>query len=204
MYANKVGDVFQSGLPGTISELLAKFQYLPSCSIVHTDSAVLPQGPLYWSTYNILIHPSERTVRPYTITYLCKEHQGQDVQSPPFLSVTPYRSIDPNKILDMVDPISRDMVPAKVELAHNVVTVEAMQAQTALGQLPVLDDLYFTGGWTNGAGLHEEILAQNVDILRRICGYHDDDLREIYLAEYPDYVPAHIRRTLGEDLPQLP
>ena len=118
--------------------------------------------------------------------------------------MTPYRSIDPNKILDMVDPISLAKVPAKVDLAHNVVTVEAMQAQTALGQIQGHDDLYFTGGWTNGAGLHEEILAQNVDTLRRICGYLDDDLREIYLAEYPDYVPAHIRRTLGEDLPLLP
>ena len=47
-------------------------------------------------------------------------------------------------------------LPAIANLRHNVLDFDCLAAQETMQQLQGYDNLYFAGGWTRGAGLHED------------------------------------------------
>lgn len=195
VYADVVSQVVALGLPPLMSTMLAHFSYFDSMSIVHDDDAMLPTDPAAWSTYNILVYPpGTRSLRPYTITYVEQKHQGHDTNAPPYITLTPFGAVQERGIPEMIDLPGADRIKAVTYLRHNTLTLDAMAVQRLLPGIQGENNLWFTGGWTNGAGLHEEILAQSREIALRIrdifiigehgASYRDDD---------PTYVPKHIR-----------
>lgn len=206
VHADKVHRVLPSGLPPTMSTLLARFEYFDSVSIVHADASMLPPEESAWSTYNILVYPpGTKSLRPYTITYVEQKHHGNDSNAPPYITLTPYGAVDDKTIPKMIDLPKSKLVQAVTYLRHNTLTIETMAAQRFIRTLQGQNGLWFTGGWTNGAGLHEEILAMSKEIAMRIRalhvvgedeeGYHDDD---------QDYVPKYIRNTFSDAAEPLP
>jgi len=208
VYANEVSRVIPTGLPQLMPFLLAQFRYFDSISIVHDDASLLPAQQEQWSTYNILIYPpNTRMLRPYTITYVTQKHQGHDTNDPPYLTLTPFGPIPESTIQQMIDlgelP-AKDKISAVTYLKHNLVSVDSMAAQRYLPSMQGINNLYFTGGWTNGAGLHEEIIAQSLDVASRLRGIIPIHGPENYVHDDPSHVPGHVRKSLGEDLPLLP
>lgn len=200
VYADTVNRVIALGLPPLMSTLLAQFEYFDSISIVHADPAMLPPDESAWSTYNILVYPpGTRSLRPYTITYVERKHHGQNSNEPPYITLTPYGAVDANSIPNMVDLPKSDSVQAVTYLRHNTLSVDAMAAQRYVRALQGQNGLWFTGGWTNGAGLHEEILAMSKEIAQRIRGIHViGEHEEGYHDADPTYVPKYIRDSFSE------
>lgn len=205
VYADVVSQVVALGLPPLMSTMLAQFRYFDSVSIVHDDDAMLPTDPAAWSTYNILVYPpGTRSLRPYTITYVERKHQGEDTNAPPFITLTPFGAIQESTVPEMLDLPSGERVKAITYLRHNTLTPEAMAVQRLLPGLQGQNNLWFTGGWTNGAGLHEEILAQSRSIALRIRDIHELEHGECYRDDDPSYVPKHIRDSFESKPEVLP
>jgi predicted NAD/FAD-binding protein len=183
--ADRVGQVIDRGLTNRMVTAFSHFDYYNSIGIVHNDESLLPEDKAAWSTYNILVYPPGcRMLRPYTITYVSHKHQGRNSNDPPFVTLTPYEPIDVQKVETMLDLLAQDREPAVGYFRHNTLTSQAILEQENLHEEQGRNGLWFTGGWTNGAGLHEEILAMSKEIAEHIrrfpdvaqAGYHGDDL----------------------------
>src|SRR5690606_23042163 len=136
--------------------------------------------------------PKTKSLRPYTITYVERKHHGQNSNDPRYITLTPYGAVDDKTIPKMIGLPKSKWVKAVACLPHNTLTVDAMATQRFVRTLQGQNGLWFTGGWTNGAGLHEEILAMSKEFAMCIRdlhvvgedeeGYHDDD--QTYVAKY--------------------
>ncbi|MEQ9081022.1 MAG: NAD(P)-binding protein [Sandaracinaceae bacterium] len=205
VYADVVSRVVALGLPPLVPTLLSQFAYYDSMAVVHDDVNMLPTDEKMWSTYNILVYPPEtRLLRPYTITYVTRKHQAEDSNQPPYLTLTPYGAVDDGGVPTMLDLPSSSRVKALAYLRHNTLSVDAMAAQRMLPALQGQSNLWFTGGWTNGAGLHEEILAQSKEIALRIRNIFEVGHGESYREDDPSYVPKHKRDSFESAPEALP
>ncbi len=206
VYADTVSRVIALGLPPLMPTLLSQFEYFDSIGIVHDDVAMLPPDTKAWSTYNILVYPpGTRSLRPYTITYVERKHHGEDSNAPPYVTLTPYGAVDDAGIPKMFALPSSDRIEAVTFLRHNTLSVDAMVAQKYVRAMQGQNGLWFTGGWTNGAGLHEEILAMSKEIAMRIRGiFVIGEHEEGYRDDDPTYVPKHLRDTFSVDASPLP
>lgn len=194
VYADQVPNVIVAGLPPMMPTLLAQFRYFTSISIVHEYEDAMPPEQEQWRTYNILIHQEQaRMLRPYTIAYVCKMHQGEDKAEPPFVSLSPSVPIPDGDILEMIDMDTGEMVKAVAYLRHNLVSVDTLAAQRMMDAFQGHNNIYFTGGWTKGAGLHEETLSTSLDIANRIRGYFVIGQSHSYSDMDPEYTPKYIR-----------
>jgi predicted NAD/FAD-binding protein len=183
-------------LTGKQKATLEEFTYLPSTAYAHTDTALLPPR-LFWRTYNILIHETDQRFTPYTISYVVNFHQNdaanpeyQNIEKPLlfFCTLNPHREIPEHEILRQPND-----EPAIARFPHNVVNNKALTAQRAVWgeawpephraltsvleeELPPRDkwgiqglgNVFFTGGWTLGAGLHEQCLMSAAKVNRMV------------------------------------
>ena len=196
--AEEVSRSIALGLPPLMDTLLAQFEYLDSMAIVHDDEAMLPADRSRWSTYNILVYPpATRSLRPYTITYVDRKHQGENSDDPPYLTLTPFGAVDAEGIPPMIALPSGERIEAVAYLRHNTLSVDAMGAQAMLPSIQGQNRLWLNGGWANGAGLHEEIIALSKEIALRVRGFFVPDLGETRRADDPSYDPRHVRESLG-------
>lgn len=196
--AEEVSRAIALGLPPLMDTLLAQFEYLDSMAIVHADESMLPEDRARWSTYNILVYPpGTRSLRPYTITYVDRKHQGEPVDAPPYLTLTPFGAVAEAGIPTMLDLPKSDRVEAVAYLRHNTLTLDAMGAQAMLPAMQGQNRLWFTGGWANGAGLHEEIIALSKEVALRVRGFFVGDLGETRRKDDPSFVPKHVRDSFG-------
>jgi len=181
-----------SNLTPEQADVLEHFTYLPSTAYAHTFAGVLPARE-FWRTYNILIRepslqPIAESTTPYSISYLVNDHQNDKKFNPGphrpfFCSLTPFEDIPSECIL-----LQPDGAQAKADFPHNVLNEKAIKGQGELWgsawekpalalepseELPEPDTwgiqgdrgIFFTGGWTLGAGLHEQCW-QSADRIR--------------------------------------
>lgn len=193
VYADQVPNVIAAGLPPLMPTLLAQFRYFTSISIVHNYEDVMPP-PKERLTYNILIHQQEaRMLRPYTIAYVSKMHQGEETKDAPFVSLSPSIPIPEDDIFEMVDVATGDKIKSVAYFRHNMVSIDSLAAQRMMDAFQGHNGIYFTGGWTKGAGLHEEILSTSLDVANRIRGYFVPGQSHSYSERDPEYVPKYVR-----------
>lgn len=206
VHADQVSSVIPHDLSGELAGLLARFDYMNSISIVHDDPSVLPANETAWCTYNILIYPRETTsLRPYTMTYIEPKHQGLDVNSPPFVTVTPYSPLRNSSIYTMRALPGDERIKAVQYFRHNTLTASALQAQQEIKKHHQGNkNLYFTGGWTTGAGLHEEILVNSKMIASMLRGFHDPETDSEYYSDDGCTVPRYISNSFVEDAQVFP
>jgi predicted NAD/FAD-binding protein len=189
--ADEVQAVVTHGLPEPLPSMLTTFRYINSIAIAHQDEAVMPPRRDDWRTYNIRIFPPKaRLLRPYTISYVETMHQGAktpwgDVW---FVTENPPFPIADHLILDMVEPTGK-REKAVAYFRHNTITTESMRAQRHLPSLQGENSLYFTGGWTFGAGLHEEILHNSRRVSHKLLNIPTTD-EATFLYRGPVREPA--------------
>jgi len=179
-HADTCFHVITEGLTSDQVNLLSSFRYFDSISVAHTYTPVMPVDSTKQSTYNILIHEDYAQLRPYTISYVCNRHQN-DAANPEynkfnttryFVSLNPYRRIPKNNILQQPDN-----KPAITYMSHNTLDFRSMEQQKKLHTLQGEHGLYFSGGWTVGAGLHEECYeAAQAAVKKYLSGEHAKDL----------------------------
>ncbi|MDJ0942806.1 MAG: FAD-dependent oxidoreductase [Kiloniellales bacterium] len=161
----------KQGASDEMVQILSSIKYLNSLSVCHTFAGVLPPNRNAWRTYNILIHqPPNKAMKPYTITYVCNRHQNDKTNADYdkfglpqfFVTLNPPVPIPDQFVLKQVEETSwfKKEDPAVTYLKHNVLNFDCLEAQMLLWdkdkKVQGTNNLYFTGGWTNGAGLMEE------------------------------------------------
>ncbi len=165
--------------------VLRKVRYAPSVAYAHTYTGILPPDVNLWRTYNVTVHDATHVggkTYPYSMTYVCNKHQN-DAKSGtynnyggPQILVTLNPREDVKKILDdeikamqatpSVAPLymlcdANTHAPIVWSFPHNIVDNASIRAQDDLVQFQGREGLFFTGGWTQGAGLHEECWIQS-------------------------------------------
>ncbi|MSU90738.1 NAD(P)-binding protein [Rhodobacteraceae bacterium 2CG4] len=196
VYAESVGAVIAGGATNLAAGVASRFRYSDSLSVVHDFEDVMPvRGQR--STYNIVINPPDRQqLRPYVINYVANMHQGRNDDGPPFVSLCPITPVPNEDVRQMWDwGGMQRKVMASAFLRHNTLSYDNLIGQSALQSVQGTNNLYFTGGWTIGAGLHEEVLRQGQMLSKMICGTYEKHHSEHPDPDDPGYVPRHIRET---------
>lgn len=140
--------------------LLGAIRYQPNLAVLHTDTHVLPQRTSAWAAWNheraagAEAHAqSDRVCLHYWINRL----QPLPWQQPVIVSLNPVRAIDESK------------VHRRIEYAHPVFDLAAMEAQAAMHTLQGQQRTWFCGAWT-GYGFHEDGLRSG---LEAAAGVHE-------------------------------
>lgn len=203
--ANRVSEVIAPGVFPEIEKVTPLFEYIDTDAYAHRYEGVMPPDRSRWETYNVLI-PGEGEKRLYTMSYVENMHQGahEPPPAPWFVSENPQVEIPKDRIEMMVNLnfVGPSRVPAVVTFPHNTLTVESLDAQRALCELQGKNDIFFTGGWTNGAGLHEEILAVSQDVSSMIRGLISHPVHGA-CSPHPSGVPKYIRDSFAAEPVQL-
>lgn len=123
---------------------LGAIGYQPNVAVLHTDTSVMPPQRAAWASWNYERAPSTeqedaRVCLHYWINQLQPLPFAQDV----IVSLNPVRAIDPAKVLQRID------------YAHPVFDLAAMQAQQQMAALQGRHGRYFAGAWM-GYGFHED------------------------------------------------
>ena len=178
-HADEVARILRQGMTQDMLNVLGTVQYENSFAVAHEYAALLPPNRNAWRTYNILIHDNDASLRPYTISYVCNRHQN-DAQNPEynfyggaeyFVTLNPARSIPDQYVLR-----SANGARAVSYFPHNIVTNELLNAQKVLHDtVQGQNGVFFTGGWTKGAGLQQECLLSAEFAVKRMLdtGYQD-------------------------------
>ncbi|MEO1296516.1 MAG: hypothetical protein AAFW75_12045, partial [Cyanobacteria bacterium J06636_16] len=168
--------LIQQGITNDIVKVLSQFDQYNSVAVAHTYAPLLPPDRNTWRTYNILIHGDTTQLRPYTISYVCNRHQN-DAANPDqnrvghpefFVTLNPTIPIPDAYVLKQADG-----TPAVTYFTHNSVNVATLKAQRFLWSgyeagIQGQNNLYFTGGWTLGTGLHEECYQSAERVVDRL------------------------------------
>ncbi|MEM7794068.1 MAG: FAD-dependent oxidoreductase [Cyanobacteria bacterium P01_C01_bin.118] len=173
-HASTALKLIQQGITNDIVKVLSQFDYYNSVAVAHTYAPLLPTDRNAWRTYNILIYGDNTQLRPYTISYVCNRHQNNIANSDYgrnpefFVTLNPAIPIPDSYVLKQADG-----TPAVTHFTHNIVNVETLKAQAFLWSgygtgIQGQNNLYFTGSWTLGTGLHEECYQSAERIVDRL------------------------------------
>ncbi|MBW4488795.1 MAG: FAD-dependent oxidoreductase [Trichocoleus desertorum ATA4-8-CV12] len=184
-HANTALKLLQQGITQDMVNVLSAFEYTSSVAVAHTFSPVMPLNKNAWRTYNIRIHDNAAAqLRPYSISYVCNRHQNDTVnplhngyENPEFfVSLNPSTPIPDQYILRT--PEGKQAI---AYFYHNVLNQTALIAQENLQNIVQgQNNIFFTGGWTKGAGLHEECWLSAMSVSERILNSTALDSRKVY------------------------
>lgn len=174
----------------TIRKWLSSINYTTSIAVTHTYTSLLPPDVNAWRTYNVCIRPGTG-LKTYSMTYVCNRHQN-DVKTPKFdhaghpqvfVTLNPIVPIPDQYVLEKVNAFgesevinssggfnpSNSSLKAADSFKHNLLDYNCFFVQKILRDYhSSKPKLFFTGGWTNGAGLHEECWQQGLTIAKNI------------------------------------
>ncbi|PZP36728.1 MAG: NAD/FAD-binding protein [Roseateles depolymerans] len=124
--------------------VLGAIRYQPNVAVLHTDAGVLPKRQAAWAAWNYeRAVESSREQSQVCLHYLLNRLQPLPWQQPVIVSLNPVR------------PIDERQVHRRIEYAHPVFDLAALQAQSRVGQLQGRQRTWFCGAWC-GYGFHED------------------------------------------------
>ena len=201
-HASTALKLFRAGITQDMVRILSAFKYYNSIAVAHCYAPLLPPNKNAWRTYNILIHDQAAWLRPYTISYVGNRHQN-DAKNPDynrfggayfFVTLDPAVSIPDQYVLR-----TPNQEKALAYFMHNVVSVEALKVQESLPAIQGQNQVFFTGGWTKGAGLQQECWLSAKHVAERILDPKSVD--EHAFNSHPDaehYTPRYFRDVLAD------
>lgn len=135
---------------------------------------MLPPDVNAWRSFNVRIRQGAG-LKPYSMTYVCNRHQNDAAggdwnhanSAQMFVTLNPTELIPDRYVLPRAVKSSSNGVQAAPEqkaihaFKHNLLDRNCFETQRAIKKFHQTNTrLYFTGGWSNGAGLHEECWLQ--------------------------------------------
>jgi predicted NAD/FAD-binding protein len=141
--------------------LLSEFKYQANVATLHTDASVMPRTPLARAAWNYqLARDSAGRLSPAT-HYWMNALQGVSERESYFVTINRPDSIDPAKVIKRMD------------YAHPLFSLEALQAQAELPALNVAasgrTETYFAGSYF-GYGFHEDAFRSAVQLSEQLLG----------------------------------
>jgi len=122
-------------------DILSAIPYQRNETVLHADSALLPNRKRAWASWNYYI-PKEES-RPVALTYNLNRLQGHRSPSPICISLNETQRIQPDKILQ------------RIIYHHPVYNRAAQDAQKRLNEINGRNRTYFCGAYW-GYGFHED------------------------------------------------
>lgn len=131
--------------------VLGAVRYQPNRAWLHTDATLLPRSREAWSAWNYLTGPARLDGRPVSVSYLINKLQPLPCDDPVIVTLNP------------VHEPSADRVIRRIDYAHPVFDVAAIEAQRRLSGLQGRRRTWFCGAWT-GYGFHEDGLRSGLAV----------------------------------------
>lgn len=136
------------------NELLSTFRYEKNTATLHTDTSLMPQKKLAWSSWNYRIDGPTGKQQP-CCTYWMNSLQGVSEKKNYFITINGVENIDPASIIK------------QFEYEHPIFTVEAMKKQKMLYELNAGNQVYFCGSYFR-FGFHEDAFMSAVHVCEKI------------------------------------
>jgi len=142
----------------TLSEddLLSPFQYQKNVATLHTDESIMPKIKSTWSAWNYRVEEKAGKITTTTI-YDMNCLQQISKKKSYFLSINDPGSIDPLKILKVID------------YEHPIFTPDTARAQKSLSFLNENGVSYFCGSYFR-FGFHEDAFTSAVNLCTKLLG----------------------------------
>ena len=193
----------KAGLTPEVTQFLTSFKYRDEEIVAHTYYGVLAPCVDVWRTYNILVRKNAAGPHRYTITYVVNRHQNdgykirQGALSAPqfFVTVNAPVPIPDSHVLRQPDGTH-----ARTVFKDIAFDLDALEAQALRAGLQGINNVYLTGGYTQGAGLHEECWTDGMELAAHIKRVQDQERSQVGLHQneyypHPD-VPDRVAASL--------
>lgn len=145
-------------------QVLSGIQYQPNIAVLHTDESTMPKRKSAWSSWNY--HVPEQDTGNANVTYYMNRLQNLRSETDYFVSLNPCQTIDPSKILKVID------------YKHPVFDQAAIDAQKQHSFINGHDNSWYCGAyWRNG--FHEDGVWSAIHSVKQFNKYINDE--ELYL-----------------------
>lgn len=124
-------------------EVLGAIRYQTNTAVLHTDASVLPQRRAAWAAWNYERADDDQEQARVCLHYLLNVLQPLPWQQPVIVSLNPNR------------PIDERQVHQRIDYAHPVFDMAAIDAQRRVPELQGRQRTWFCGAWC-GHGFHED------------------------------------------------
>ena len=137
--------------------VLGAIRYQPNVAVLHTDPSVLPTRRRAWAAWNYeRAADQDQEQAGVCLHYLINQLQPIPWQQPVIVSLNPSR------------PIAEHHVHQRIEYAHPVFDLAAIQAQRRVGELQGQRRTWFCGAWC-GYGFHEDGLKSGLSAAEAVA-----------------------------------
>jgi len=162
-------------------DILSPFKFQPNRAVLHSDPRLMPRRKSAWASWNYVTGSDHDG--GLCLSYWMNRLQSIDKAYPLYETLNPHIEPDPA------------LIHGEFSYDHPLFDAKAIAAQTRLGEIQGLNNLYFAGAWT-GYGFHEDGLKSAIAIARslkmtipwqtevaayplHVSSLHDDGEREI-------------------------
>lgn len=133
-----------AGASGPEREVLGAIRYQHNMAVLHTDTSVLPRSRAAWAAWNYeRARDDQQEQARVCLHYLINLLQPLPWSQPVIVSLNPSR------------PINEQLVHQRIEYAHPVFDLAAIEAQSRVPALQGHRRTWFCGAWC-GYGFHED------------------------------------------------
>jgi len=135
--------------------VLGAFRYSQNQAVLHSDRSLMPRRSRAWSAWNHLGRRDDPN--GFCVTYWMNLLQGLPLHNELFVTLNPYKPVDPAKIIGRYD------------YEHPLFDHLALAAQRQLWSLQGRDRIWFCGAHF-GAGFHEDGLQSGLAVAEQLSG----------------------------------
>src|SRR5579871_3113289 len=137
--------------------LLGAFSYTHNTAVLHSDASLMPRRRKAWSSWNYIGRKAGGAARELCVTYWMNLLQDLPRQTPLFVTLNPFRSPEPSKIL------------RTERYRHPLFDAAALRAQRRLWNLQGDGGVWWCGAYF-GAGFHEDALQAGLAVAEALGG----------------------------------
>ena len=133
--------------------ILSNFKYKKNLAFLHTDTRLMPNKKIAWSSWNSILDKNDKDKN--CVTYWLNKLQNLKTSNNYFLTLNPVSKIEDKKVIK------------KIEFSHPFYDLQSLRSQKYLNDLQGLNNSWFCGSYF-GYGFHEDGLKSALNIVNRI------------------------------------
>ena len=141
------------------NDILSKIKYQKNTALLHTDTSILPNRRLAWSSWNYLINHDQKKI--VTLTYNMNILQTLKSNETYCVTINDSTNIDRSKILK------------EINYSHPLFTIDSVDAQKRKDEICGKNNTYFCGAYW-GYGFHEDGVNSALDVCNKFGLSLDD------------------------------
>ena len=133
--------------------ILSNFKYKKNLAILHTDTRLMPNKKIAWSSWNSILDKND--IEKNCVTYWLNKLQNLKTDNNYFLTLNPVYKIEDKKVIK------------KIDFSHPFYDLQSFRSQKYLNELQGKNNSWFCGSYF-GYGFHEDALKSSLNIVNRI------------------------------------